>query len=133
MQPQERREPPDQLDAQAHTTIGAASEVHRILGPGFLEQHYEEALCAELKLRGMCFERQKPIGVNYKGQTIGESRLDLLVAGELIVELKTVDVLAPIHTAQLISYLKMTGKQLGLLINFNVPVLKDGIKRIVNA
>jgi GxxExxY protein len=126
-----RPEPEAQLDQVAHAVIGAAIEVHRILGPGYLEQHYEEALCAELKLRGLHFERQKPVGVDYKGQTIGESRLDLLVANELIVELKAVDALAPIHTAQLISYLKMTGKKLGLLMNFNVPVLKDGIRRVI--
>ena len=125
------QEPNDQLDRLAHELIGAAIEVYRILGPGYLEQHYEEALCAELKLRKIQFERQKPIGVVYKGQTIGESRLDLLIENELIVELKAVEALAPIHTAQLISYLKMTGKKLGLLINFNVLVLKDGIRRVV--
>jgi len=126
-------EPEAQLDQVAHAVIGAAIEVHRLLGPGFLEQHYEAALCAELKLRGIYFERQKSIGVDYKGQTIGESRLDLLVEHELIVELKAVDALVPIYTAQLIAYLKMTGKKLGLLMNFNVPVLKDGIRRIISA
>jgi GxxExxY protein len=97
----------------------------------FLEAIYEEALVLELKLRGIPFERQVPIPVVYKGTTLGESRLDLLVGGSLIVELKTVEQLAPIHKAQAISYLKATGHSLALIINFNSPVLKEGIKRII--
>jgi GxxExxY protein len=85
----------------------------------------------ELNLRGIPFERQKSMGVDYKGHPVGEGRLDLLVDGCLIVELKAVEALAPIHTAQVLSYLKATRLPLGLLINFNVPVLKSGIKRIV--
>ncbi|TAN35802.1 MAG: GxxExxY protein [Verrucomicrobia bacterium] len=127
------QEPDERLDHLAHEVIGAAIEVHRVLGPGYLEQHYEEALCVELKVRQIPFERQKAIGVIYKEQTIGESRLDLLIADALIIELKAVEALAPIHTAQLISYLKMTGKKLGLLINFNVSVLKNGIRRIISS
>ena len=92
---------------------------------------YEEALCVELKLRGIPFQRQVPVPVSYKGVAIGQSRLDLLVREKLIVEIKTVEALAPIHTAQAISYLKATGHQLAILINFNAAVLKDGIKRIV--
>ena len=111
--------------------IGAAIEVHRVLGPGFLESVYEEAFCVELTARRIPFTRQIPAAVTYKGHQVGEHRLDVLVSGQLIVELKAVDELAPIHTAQLISYLKATGRRLGLLINFNVPVLKEGIKRIV--
>jgi GxxExxY protein len=111
--------------------IGAAIEVHRVLGPGFLELVYEEALAAELELRGICFSRQKVVAVNYKGRKVGEGRLDLLVGNTLIVELKAVANLTPLHEAQVLSYLKMTRYPLGLLINFNVPLLKDGIRRII--
>lgn len=124
-------EPDKELDQLAHEVIGAAIEVHRILGPGFLESVYEEALCIELTLRGIPFERQYAISLDYKEHLVGESRLDLLVAGKLIVELKSVDELAPIHFSQVISYLKATSHKLGLLINFNVPILKEGIKRII--
>jgi GxxExxY protein len=126
-----RREPDKKTDELAKAVIGAAIEVHRILGPGYLESVYEEALAVELKLRGIPFERQKSMGVDYKGHAVGEGRLDLLVDGCLIVELKTVESLAPIHSAQVISYLKATQLPLGLLINFNVPLLKDGLKRII--
>jgi GxxExxY protein len=102
-----------------------------MLGPGYLESVYEAALAVELGLRQVSFERQKLISVHYKGHAIGEGRLDLLVGDELIVELKAIDSLAPIHSAQVISYLKAMRLPLGLLINFNVPVLKNGIKRIV--
>lgn len=111
--------------------IKAAIEVHRHLGPGFLESVYEEAMCSELELQSISFERQVPISINYKGKSLGDGRLDLVVDKKLIVELKAVANLAPIHTAQLLSYLKTTGHQLGLLINFNVPMLKEGIKRVV--
>ncbi|MGD0139148.1 MAG: GxxExxY protein [Tepidisphaeraceae bacterium] len=124
-------EPDEELDRLAHEVIGAAIEVHRILGPGFLESIYEEALCVELKLRAIPFQRQVTVRVVYKGVAIGQGRLDLLVHGKLIVEIKTVETLAPIHTAQSISYLKATGHQLALLINFNAAILKDGIKRII--
>jgi GxxExxY protein len=126
-----RLEPDSRTDELAKTVIGAAIEVHRLLGPGYLESVYEQALVIELELRNLPFERQKAIRVNYKGQEVGEGRLDLLVGGCLIVELKAVDALAPIHTAQLMSYLRAMRLPLGLLINFNVPVLKTGIKRIV--
>lgn len=111
--------------------IGAAIEVHRVLGPGFLESVYQEALGVELQLRGIPFKPQPVVAVNYKGQLVGEGRLDLLVSNTLIVELKAVEHLAPIHEAQVLSYLKMTGHPLALLINFNVGVLKDGIRRII--
>ncbi|MGA3244684.1 MAG: GxxExxY protein [Bacteroidota bacterium] len=126
-----RNEPDEELDQLARDVIGAAIEVHRVLGPGFLESMYEEALSIELKLRGIPFKRQVSLGVEYKGERVGEGKMDLLVKDALIVELKTVDSLAPIHKAQAISYLKATGYKLALLINFNVPVLKDGIKRII--
>ena len=115
----------------ARAVIGAAIEVHRQLGPGFLESLYEEALCVELEGRQIPFERQKEISVLYKGRQIGVQRIDLLVGKSLIVELKAVESLAEIHKAQVISYLKATHLSLGMLINFNVPVLKDGIQRIV--
>jgi GxxExxY protein len=126
-----RAEPPEEVDRLAHAVIGAAIEVHRRLGPGFLESVYEEALCVELRLRGIPFERQVKIGVTYKGEVVGEARLDLLVGGCLVVELKAVDGVTGIHTAQLLSYLKTTQHRLGLLINFNVLLLKHGIHRVI--
>ncbi|MDP3876562.1 MAG: GxxExxY protein [Methylobacter sp.] len=113
--------------------IGAAIEVHRELGPGLMESIYEECLSIELTSRNVYFEQQKIIPVLYKKQVIKSNfRLDLLVENKVIVELKAVENLLPIHTAQLLTYLKLTECRIGLLINFNVPVLKNGIKRIVN-
>ena len=126
-----RSEPSKEADDLARLVIGADIEVHRALGPGYLESIYEEALYYEIELRGASCERQVKISVEYKGHRVGEGRLDLLVAKLLPVELKAVDALASIHQAQLLSYLKMTGLQLGLLINFNVPLLKQGIKRVI--
>ncbi|MBI5669389.1 MAG: GxxExxY protein [Chloroflexi bacterium] len=127
------KEPDKFVDRIAHDVIGAAIEVHRTLGPGFLESVYEEALCIELQLRRLSFARQLCISVDYKGHPVGEGRLDVLVENCVIVELKAVEELAPIHTAQVISYLKATGYPLALLVNFNVPVLKNGIRRIVSS
>ena len=124
-------EPSPELDRLTHEVIGAAIEVHRTLGPGYLESVYEEALAIELELRKISFTRQVVIAVDYKGHSVGESRLDFLVGGQLVTELKAVEALAPIHSAQVISYLKTTGHPLGLLINFNVCFLKDGVKRVV--
>ncbi|MEM6329548.1 MAG: GxxExxY protein [Planctomycetota bacterium] len=125
-------EPCRKLDRLAHDVIGAAIEVHRVLGAGFLEKVYEEALAIEFALRGIPHGRQAPVALRYKGRPVGEARLDLLVDEVLIVELKAVDSLHPIHTAQVLNYLKATGLQLGILVNFNVEVLKDGgIKRVV--
>jgi len=124
-------EPAAEIDHLAYSVIGAAIEVHSLLGPGYLESVYEEALAVELNLRGIAFERQVSVAVNYKGQDVGAARLDILVHRQLVVELKAVDALAPIHKAQVISYLKALNLPLGLLINFNVPLLKSGIKRIV--
>jgi len=112
--------------------IGAAIEVHRALGPGLLESAYEECLCRELSLRGISFQRQLPLPVVYKGLTLEcGCRIDLLVDGIVVVEIKSVEKLGPIHDAQLLSYLKLGGWKVGILINFNVPVLKDGIRRKV--
>jgi GxxExxY protein len=127
------REPGDRLDRLAREAIGAAIEVHRMLGPGFVESVYEEAICVELKLRGIPFARQAPIAVYYKGHAVGEGRLNLLLCNSLVVELKAVDALLAVHVAQVISYLKATGLHLGLLINFNVPVLRDDVKRVVRS
>ena len=111
---------------------GAAIEVHRTIGPGLLESAYEECLAHELRLRGLEFERQVSLPVNYKGAQLDCGyRLDFLVAKSVVVELKAVDSLQAIHEAQILTYLKLGGWTVGLLINFNVPVLKDGIKRLV--
>ena len=126
-----RDEPSDEVNRLSKLVVGAAIEVHRHLGPGHLESAYEEALCVELEIRGIPFERQCPFTLTYKGHPIGESRLDLLVGGLLVVELKACDTLLPIHRAKVISYLRAAGKQLALIINFNVPLLKDGIKRVI--
>ena len=111
--------------------IGAAIEVHKSLGPGLLESIYEECLCIELGIRNIPFERQKEIDIKYKDINLeNKYRIDILVNNMVIVELKACDELLPIHEAQLLTYLKLTGLEVGLLINFNVPVLKDGIKRM---
>ncbi len=111
--------------------IGAAIEVHRHLGPGFLESVYEDALELGFQLQGLLDGRQKPVAVVYQERLVGEGRLDFLVEECLIVELKAVEKLALIHKAQVLSYLKATRLRLGLLLNFNVPILKDGIQRII--
>ena len=112
--------------------IGAAIEVHKLLGPGLLESAYEDCLCHEFALRKIHFEKQKPIPLVYKGTKLECGfRLDLLVEGRVVVELKSVDGLGPIHEAIVLTYLRLSGHQLGLLINFNVPLLKDGVRRFV--
>ena len=120
-----------EVNQVSHAVIGAALEVHKQLGPGFLESLYEEALRQEFLERRIPFAKQLVFAVDYKGINVGEGRLDFLVADSVVVELKAVEALAPIHTAQVISYLKATRKELGLLINFNVPRLKEGIRRII--
>ena len=113
--------------------IGSAIEVHRALGPGLLlESAYEECLCRELTIEEIPFERQRQLPVEYKGIKLDCGyRLDLLVAELVVVEIKALDRLLPIHDAQLLTYLRLGGWQAGLLLNFNVPVLKQGIKRVV--
>ena len=125
------QEPSPELDALVRETIGAAIEVHRALGPGFLESIYEEALCLELTHRKISFARQVPIPICYRSRPVGTSQLDLMVGAQLVVELKAVPQILPIHVAQVISYLKAARKPLGLLLNFHVPVLQAGIKRVV--
>jgi len=124
-------EPDKQLDSIMHDVIGAAIEVHRYLGPGLLEAVYEKALCLELTDRRIKYDRQLQFDVKYKPYVVGQNRLDLLVENEVVVEIKTVETLAPIHTAQIIAYLKCTGYRLGLLVNFNVVLLKQGLRRII--
>jgi len=128
-------------DSDTHTkanlrskeVIGAAIEVHRLLGPGLLESVYEECLCRELELRDVPFSRQVDLPVHYKGQELNKTfRLDVIVDEQVIVDLKAIQKLQPIDEAQLLTYLKLTGVWLGLIINFNVPLLRDGIKRMVN-
>jgi GxxExxY protein len=121
----------EEVERLAYRVIGAAIEVHRILGPGFLESVYQQALEVEFRMRGIPYQPQYPVDVNYKGYSVGEGRLDFLVGDVLIVELKAVENLSPVHDAQVISYLKMTNYPLALLINFKVPILKEGIKRII--
>lgn len=120
------------LNELSRKVIGACIEIHRELGPGLLESAYEECLAYELTLAGLHFERQKPLPVRYKEVELDCGyRLDFVVEGALIVELKAVAEHHPIHEAQLLTYLKLDKKSLGLLINFNVPVLKQGVKRVV--
>jgi GxxExxY protein len=107
-------------------------EIHRHYGPGLEEEIYEAAMCAELRNRRINFSCQVWLDVVYKGEVIGRKRIDLIVEGKLIVELKAVEQLAPLHRAQLLTYLKIAGIKLGLLINFNTIILKDGIKRVIN-
>ena len=117
-------------DPLTEQIISAAIEVHRLLGPGLLESIYEEAMCHELALRGMPFERQKDIDVLYKGTVIKGQRLDLLVNGEVVVEIKSVRRLEDVFTAQVLSYLKSTRLKRALLINFGQTRLVDGVKRL---
>ncbi len=120
------------INELTRAVIGAAIEVHRALGPGLLESAYQECLCRELALRGIAFHRERSLPLEYKGIRLDCGyRLDLLVENKLVVEVKSIDVLAPIHEAQLLTYLKLGGWKIGLLINFNVEVLRNGIRRRV--
>ena len=122
-----------ELNELTEKIIGAAIEVHRTLGPGLMESAYAECLRRELALQGIPFEREKALPVEYKGVKLDCGyRLDLLVAGSVVVEIKAVEELLPIHEAQLLTYLRLGGWKVGLLINFNVPVLTKGVKRMVN-
>ena len=113
--------------------IGSCIEIHKILGPGLLESAYEECLCYELKLRNINYERQKELPLNYKGKKLDCGyHLDLLVEDLIIIEIKSVEKINQIYQAQLLTYLKLMNKKLGYLINFNVPILKAGIKRMVH-
>jgi len=122
---------PEELEAMAHEVIGCCLAVHKELGPGLLESVYPRAVAIELEDRGISFEMEKPLRVNYRGQLLCHQRLDMFIDGRLVLELKSVEMLHPIHVAQVVSYLRLTKSRLGLLINFNVPILKQGIRRIV--
>ena len=119
------------VGALSYQVIGAAMEVHKILGPGFLESVYGDALAIELEQRGIVFQKEVEVSVKYKGRKVGTGRMDFVIGDIIIIELKAVENLRPVHDAQVISYLKMTGYPLGLLINFNVPLLKEGIRRLI--
>ena len=116
----------------AETVIGALIEVHKHLGPGMPEIAYRRAVEHEFDLRGIAYQREVPVTIRYKGEVVAECRLDLLVEGVLILELKVVEALNDVHRAQLLSYLRATKLQLGLLVNFNVTLLRNGIKRVIN-
>ena len=112
--------------------IGCAIEVHRQLGPGLLESIYEECLCHELRLKPLQFQRQVDLPVCYKGVKLGCGyRMDIIVENNVVLELKTVEAITPVHEAQLLTYLKLSGIRVGLIINFNIDVLKNGILRLV--
>lgn len=123
----------EQLNRITEAVIGAAIQVHRTLGPGLLESAYEACLAYELRKRGLVVEQQKPVPLVYEEVKLDCGyRMDLLVERRVVVEVKSVDALAPIHEAQTLSYLRLSGSKLALLINFNVVVLKDGIRRFIN-
>ena len=120
------------IELLSNQAIGAAIEVHRALGPGLLESVYQRCLCCELELRGIPYRAQVELPVVYKGMKLDLGfRLDILADEQLILELKAIDQLHPIHEAQLLAYLRLADLRLGLLINFNVPLLKNGIRRLI--
>ena len=118
-------------DPLTEKIIGCAIEVHRVLGLGLLEATYEGALCVELELAGLSFQRQSAVPVTYKNRPVGDCRLDLIVENSVVIEIKSVDRFDPVFEAQLLTHLKITGIKHGLLLNFNSRLLKDGIKRMV--
>ncbi len=123
----------DELNRLSNETIGAAIEVHRNLGPGLPESAYESCLSWELRQRGIAGENQVPVRIRYKEISLDEGyRIDMLVEGKLLLEVKSIDTVLPIHTAQVLTYLKMTGLRMALMLNFNVQLMRSGIKRIVN-
>jgi GxxExxY protein len=125
------QELPLHINEISHRVIGAAIEVHRHLGPGFLEKTYEEAMALELRLRGVSFVRQLPLEILYKEHVVTSCTLDLVVEDEVVVELKAVDRIHAVHRAQTLAYLRAGAFQLGLIINFNVQLLRDGIARVI--
>ena len=123
----------DELNRLSNTVIGCAIEVHKVLGPGLLESAYQQCLAWEFRRQGLSVKEQVPVPIRYKEFEVPNAyRLDMLIEDELIVELKAVDKIDPIHVAQMLTYLKVSGLRLGLLLNFNVEVMKKGIKRVVN-
>ena len=123
-----------EINSLTSKIIGLAIEVHKNLGPGLLEKTYEECLCIELENNGLKYECQKLVPIIYKGKEIKDAyRMDILVENRVIVELKAVEKIDKVHKAQLLTYLKLSNKEIGLLINFNVSILKDGIHRVINS
>jgi GxxExxY protein len=123
----------EQIEALARDTVNAAYTVHRTLGPGLLESAYQQCLAIELNYLGIPAEREKVLPLVYRGQPVETAyRLDLIIAGQLLIELKAVESVLPIHHAQVVTYLKLLRLPLGLLINFNVPLIKNGITRVLN-
>ena len=124
--------PATDQDPASNKVIGLAIEVHRHLGPGLLESAYEDCLALEMRQRGLVFQRQVPLPVTYKGMKLDCTyRLDFVIESYLILEIKAVERLLPVHEAQLLTYLKLSGMNIGILLNFNVPLLRDGIRRMV--
>jgi len=123
----------EQYNRLTERIIGCCIEVHRFLGPGLLESSYEECLSREFNLQGLKFERQTPLSINYKGTDLDCGyRMDIIVDHKIVLELKSIEAVLPVHKAQLVTYLKHSGYHLGLLVNFNVDLMKNGIFRIVN-
>jgi len=121
----------EEIEELIHRTIGCCIAVHIALGPGLLESIYSRAVCIELEASGLDFEREKLIPVFYRGQLLCQQRIDIIVAKQLILEIKAVERLIPVNQAQVLTYLRASKLRAGLLINFNVPVLQDGLKRVV--
>ena len=123
---------PAELGPLSASIVGAALKVHKALGPGLLESVYERCLCHELTCRGVPFQSQVALPVLYEGIRIDSGlRIDMIVGGRIIVELKAAEIMHPVYTAQILTYLKLTGLRLGMLVNFNVPMIRDGIRRII--
>lgn len=129
---QPRLELPERWQEVTQSVIGAAMRVHSTLGPGLLEKLYEDALCIELEDARVSFDRQKPVRLRYRGREIGDFRMDLVVAGLVIVEMKAIEQVLDVHKAQLLSYLRSADLPIGLLINFNHPTIKQGLTRRIN-
>jgi GxxExxY protein len=124
---------PDAANLISGQAVDCALHVHKELGPGYTEDVYEEALCLEMLSRGIIFERQKLFGLSYKGKSLSKNfRTDVIVQNTVLMELKAVEAVHPVHRAQILSYLKVTGLPIGLLVNFNVPLIKNGIERFIN-
>lgn len=121
----------DEEELTAREVLGAALEIHRVLGPGYRENFYRKAMCVELQARRLAFEKERPVEVHYRGTLLGTHRIDLIAQGLVIVELKAVERLDPVHRNQVVAYLKATKLRLGLLINFNSALLKHGMQRVV--
>ena len=121
----------DEEELTAREVVGAALAIHRALGPGYLEGFYRKAMCVELKARRLAFECEKAVEVSYRGELLGTHRVDLIVQGLLVVELKAVERLDTVHRNQVVAYLKATKLRLGLLVNFNTALLKHGLQRVV--